>query len=327
MSEEKTKYWPTIVAAIVTGIFTIAAGFVTYWYTSEEPSLSYSISGGPQLSGSTETKRIYVVEIKNTGDKEVINTLAQVKLPKGKIEDTATEASPGVNLTEAIKPKVYSLTADILNPEEFLKVSFLITSSSSELEPQITVRAPGVKAKSISSKKEKADKSELIILLASTVGAMLSVSLLLSPFLKKIGFWKIIARVAGSPLEQNELVSYICAQSGLLDESEKYRFSTSKASYRGAADYLMHRAASSEKNKSKCIAAIKAMLLIEPMNPVSKDSMKQSLKILLEESYDEEEINGIINESINEAEDPAELRVKIDHVIAADLNEDSQEQG
>lgn len=84
----------TIIAALITGLFTIAAGVGTYWFTQKEPALTYSVAGSPVLPGAGVAKQIYVIEVRNTGKKEVANALAEVKLRVGKIEESASEAVP-----------------------------------------------------------------------------------------------------------------------------------------------------------------------------------------------------------------------------------------
>src|SRR5438128_7955278 len=102
-----------IIAALITGAFTIAAGVGTYWFTLEEAALTYSVSGSPVLPGAGVAKQIYVIEVRNTGKKEVANALAEVKLNVGKIEESASEASPGPKLKEERKDASFSVSADV----------------------------------------------------------------------------------------------------------------------------------------------------------------------------------------------------------------------
>src|SRR5260370_110131 len=170
-----------IVAALITGAFTIAAGIGTYWFTQKEPALTYSVSGSAVFPGAGVAKQIYVIEVRNTGRKEVANALAEVKLNVGRIEESASEASPGLKLKEDRKDASFSVSTDVLNPDEYVKLSLLLSSQSSEFKPSVVVRAPGVKASLRSPSTETSSKEQLPIVFATAIAAALSVLLGASP--------------------------------------------------------------------------------------------------------------------------------------------------
>ncbi len=313
-----------IIAAFITGVFTIAAGFGTYWLTLKEPALTYSVSGGPVLPGTGVAKQIYVIEVRNTGKKEVANALAEVKLNAGKIEEGASEASPGPKLKEDRKDASFSVSADVLNPGEYVKLSLLISSLSGEFKPSVVVRAPGVNAALLDPSTEMSREGRLPILFvlsATTLAAALSVLFGASPLVRRLFKSSLVpVGVLASSLEQNEIVSYICVKAGLEEEGEKFRFLSAELSYRGAADYLMLRALKADQaSLGRYVASLKAMLLIDNMSPKSTESVKRSIKVLAGPAYDEAFLDSIVKKAVDEGNDPARLRDEIDKFLAAEL--------
>lgn len=124
MAESTTK--TAVVTAVLTGIFTVAAGVATYWLTTKEPE-PYSVAGGPALAASTGSKRIFVVELRNSGRKEVSQAMVHLSVKQGELTETASEASAGVKLTEERTSRQVEIRADLLNPGDIVKVSTLIS--------------------------------------------------------------------------------------------------------------------------------------------------------------------------------------------------------
>ena len=311
----------TIIAAIITGLFTIAAGVGTYWFTQKEPALTYSVVGSPILPGTGDAKQIYVIEVRNTGRREVSNALAEVGLRSAKIEESASESSPGLKLKEEKRDSSFSVNADTINPGEYMKLSLLLSSKSGEFSPSVIVRAPGVNA-SLLDPGKKSESVEKLPILLSALAATFSVLIGASPIVRRIlGFSPMSIRMAAASLDQNEVSSYICARAGLDEESRLFRFSLSDCSYRGAADFLMFQGLKSEESvRPKYIAALKAFLLNERMSDVSIASIKRAIRILSSEPFEEASLTKLTSSAIGEGDDPAELRNRIDSFLAAELH-------
>lgn len=178
----------TIIAAIITGIFTIVAGFVTNLVTQKEPALTYSISESPILPGPGITKQIYVILVTNTGKKDVSETLTLVELKEGEIKETASEASPGMKLLEEKGSQIFKVTADTMNPGEYVKLSLLLSSQNGKLEPKVVVRSPGVNASLLEKSKPI---NQLPILIATALAATMSVLLSASPLIRRFFVLKL----------------------------------------------------------------------------------------------------------------------------------------
>lgn len=330
MSESKTQVAGTLLAAVVTGIFTVVAGLATYWFTTKEPALTYSVSSGPAIAGPTGTKRIYVIEVRNTGRKEVTQTLAEIRLSGSQFEEIATEISPGVKLSEQRKPETYTATADFLNPDEFFKVSLLLSGQTSGAEPTVAVRALGVPATLLSpATPKRLGIKDLPVLAAAVIGAVASVLLTLNPFLRRfLRRPAVAAAIPGSPLERNEVLAYICARCALEVESRELRFSNSELSYRGASDYLLLRAAKlPQRDRRPYTAALKCMLLIEAMSPRSKQTIRRAIQLLSPERFDGSELDTITKAAIDEGDEPNKLRDEVDRLVESELHGSSASEG
>ncbi len=321
MSESKSQVTGTIIAAIVTGVFTVIAGLVTYWFTSKEPALTYSVSSGPTITGPTSSKRIYVIEIRNTGKKEVSQTLAEIRLNSSQFDEITTESSPGVNLAEQRETDNYTISADFLNPNEYIKVSLLLSAQSSASEPVVAVRAPGVTATLLSpSMQTNFGTQDLFVLGAAVLGAVTSV-LSLNPILRRIRKSKIVTMLQTNGLDGNEVLAYICASCGLDVESEQLRFTNSELSYRGTSDYFLFRAMKLDlPNRTRHLVALKAMLLVERISPHSKLAIKRTIKLLDPDKYDEASLDALVRIAIDEGQEPVRLRDEIDKLVRAELS-------
>ena len=306
----------TVVASVITGFFTIAAGVVTYWVTQREPAITYSVSESPVLSGSETAKQILVVDVRNTGKKEVTDLLVQVLLSEGAIDDGAVEASPGLDVEEERGPGLFSIQAETVNPGEFTKLSLLIASQAGDIKPDVIVRAPGASA-SLKESNTGSEPVERPVLAATALAAVLSAMLLSSPLARRA-----LTGYSGQSLAQNEVVAYICAKAELHEESEKLRFSSASLSYRGAADYLMFQALQVDPlARRRYLAALKAMLLNEHMSKQSAASIRRAIEATSGSSLTEEDMGQLVAKSIGEGSQPEKLRDAIDELIDAELSD------
>lgn len=319
MSESTTK--TAIITAVITGLFTVAAGVATYWITTKEPELAYSVVGGPTLAGTTGAKRIFVVEVRNSGRKEIAQTLVQLSLQGGELSEVASEASPGVKLIEEKGQRQVEIRADMLNPGDLVKVSFLTSLLSPDAEPKVVVRAPGVHATAESQKREglfgKGKPADLLALLASALGAVLSSFLILSRsrIARKLGVPSI-----GSSIDQSEVGAFVCGACGLFEESDRLRFGGSEISYRGIADYLRHRALRAPpEQRAQCSIALRALLLNESISSLSFSAIRAAIDAVGHEPIDNTEFDQIRSQAIDEGNDPVAWRERVESYVRLKL--------
>lgn len=319
MSESTTK--TAIITAVVTGLFTVIAGVATYWITTKEPELAYSVVGGPTLSSATGSKRIFVVEVRNSGRKEIAQTLVQLSLQGGELSEVASEASPGVKLVEEKGQRQVEIRADMLNPGDLVKVSFLTSLLSADAEPKVVVRAPGVHATAESQKRDglfgKGKPTDLLALMASALGAVMSSFLILSrsKIARKLGVPTI-----GLSIDQSEVGAFVCGACSLYEESDRLRFGGSEISYRGIADYLLHRALRvPPEERAKYSTALRALLLNKAISSLSFSTIRAAIDAVGHASIDDAEYKQILDQAVDEGDEPVVWREKVQSYVRTKL--------
>ncbi len=317
MSESRLNIKQVLLTAVITCVFAVVAGVGTYILTTKEAELTYSLSSGPALSAEGIHKKIFLIEINNSGRKEVSDVIASVKVANGNIVEASREMALGIQATENRTQNEYSLNCKSLNPKEKVSISILAEVPTPEYTPIFSVRGKGVtgEEKYQSSKV----KSPLAFLLAGVVAGLLGFITSANPFIRKILKFTpvpLFARAffrSGSmvgPFERNELVAYILGVCSLKEQSDRIRFSPSEISYRGATDYLANEAvAASPNERSKFMSALKCFLLIKKINPASLDVIKSTLKLLVQ--VNDAEIDKIQKQAVHEDVDPVKLRNRI----------------
>lgn len=316
MSKSSTK--TAIITAILTGVFTVVAGLATYWLTTKEPELTFSVVGGPALAGITGTKRIFVVEVQNSGKKEITQTLVQLALKGGELSEVASEASPGVKLTEEKSQHQVDIHVDSLNTGDFVKVSFLTSLASPDAEPKVVVRAAGVQAIETHKKSDdlfsKGKFANIVVLLAAALGAVLSTFLMLSRsrITEKLGL--------PSSIGQSEVGAFVCGACRLFEESDRIRFSGRNITYRGIADYLRHRALQSKpEDRLKYTVALRALFLNEEIATSSIDTVRETIDAIDSVILTNAEFEQIRREAIDAGNEPVAWREKVEAYVSKTL--------
>lgn len=319
MSDSSTK--TAVITAVLTGVFTVIAGVATYWFTTKEPELSYSVIGGPTLPGDLESKRIFVVEVRNSGRKEITQTFVQLALKSGELNEVATEATPGVKLTEDKNARKVDINADLLNPGDSVKISLLTSLTSPDALPNVTVRAPGVKAVAESNQRDRFlsldNPEDILKLLAPAFAAVVTSFMLLSS--SRLGS-KLGLKGISSSIDQFEVVSYICDACGLFEEANNFRFSGVEASYRGAADYLRHRALKvPTEDRIKYETALRALLLSDMIASRSVESIRWAIDAIGVTRIADDEFKELRKQALDEGSNPTLWRERVDAYARSQL--------
>ena len=281
------------ITAGLTGLFTIAASLATYWLTNKSPEMVYTLAGGPSFSTPEGVKRIFVLEINNSGSKEIKNTYVQLALPNGEFSEVAADATAGVIITETKSKSTFELRADLLNPSDTIKLSFLTAQQTDSSEPKITVRAPGLNATDVSDKSKTSTSSYFVAIF--TVIAVLAQ--LLSSFVTT-KYKKNKPGNSGNTLKNNELSAYIFGTCGL--QSEAWNISTS---FRGVADLLGTLSRKNEKYRVQTLVALKAHLLIKHIHVASLAVFRYNISLISETPISDDEFNEIRSKALDEGDD------------------------
>jgi len=309
----KSSTKAALITAAIGGLFTVGTGLLTYWLTTREPELSYTLSVSPSVLSSSGPKRIVVLEVRNTGRKEIEGALIEVAVPGGQLDESAFAASPGVKINESRSSTALSLTADLLNPQDSVKASVLFTSNGANVGPQVTVRAPGVRGKEIKLG-AASDKRSFLGILPILVAALASVLSLITARSKTVQnrLGLRIAAASASSLTQRELVAFILGECGLLEDADRIRFSSADVSYRGVADHLVHLTRGSAPDKQERITTcLKAIAIYTAVAPKSFVVLREAIVELSGTDLTPEQLEYVNTSAFREGENPSRWRAVV----------------
>jgi len=269
----------------------------------------YTLAGGPSFSTPEGVKRIFVLEINNSGSKEIKNTYVQLALPNGEFSEVAADATAGVIITETKSKSTFELRADLLNPNDTIKLSFLTAQQTDKAEPKITVRAPGLNATDVSGKSKTSISSYLFGIF--TLIAVLAQ--LLSSFVTT-KYKKNKSENSGTRLDNSELSAFIFGACGLQNEISNIR-----KSFRGVADLLGALGCKSEKYKIQTLVALKAHLLIKHIHAASLAVFRYNISLLSESPISDVEFNELRSRAIDEGDDTIMWRTRCSDFIRSEI--------
>lgn len=301
-----------LITAGLTGVFTVAASVATYWLTNKSPEMVYTLVGGPSFSSPEGAKRIFVLEVNNKGSKEIKNAFIQISLPTGELSEVAADATAGVKISETRDKSTFELSADILNPEDTVKISLLTTQQNNGPAPTVVARAPGITATDITNKTKTSSFD--YIFAAVTVIAVLAQ--LLSTFVTSR--YRNKHTKSGTSISAREHSTFIFGACGLKNETPYIG-----PSYRSAADLLRVLCMDSEKSRVQALVALKAHLLVGRVESSSLRVIKHHILQASGDSFTEEEFQKIRATAADEKDDPVEWRVRIQNFINEELKNSS----
>ncbi|MNO62158.1 hypothetical protein D3C76_528300 [compost metagenome] len=297
-----------LITAALTGAFTVAASFATYWLTNKSPEMVYTLIGGPSFSSPEGAKRIFVLEVNNKGSKEIRNAFIQVSLPTGELSEVAADATAGVKISETRSKTEFELTADVLNPDDPVKISLLTTQQNNGPAPKVVARAPGITASDISNKPAKNN----FIYIFSAVTTIAVLAQLLSSFVTSR--YRKKNPKSGTSVTAREHSCFIFGACGLKNEIPYIG-----PSYRSAADLLMALSTDSDTTRIQALVALKALLLIGRVESSSLRVIKHHILQVSQSSFTEDEFNSIRATASEEKDDPVKWRININKFISEEL--------
>ena len=282
---DSTFNWKQVtVTATITCVFTVLAGLATYYFTTHSPKLEYSLVQGPPLTSGGQSKRIYVLNVRNTGSKEVEAVGIQVIAAHAQLAEYSVRTNPGLQLEQRTDTAQFTGSTAVMNPRDSVTLSFLLSEDSSRSEPVIAVRGKGVvgeEASRANGWRRDLPLSFLGIVLAATLGSLASVT----PIVRRL----VRGNSDGSDEELERLVSlddrpdviaYILGALGLMEESAAVRFRRADPSFRGIADYLVHRAEHNPDMRMQSLAALECLILSPRMADESRELVVRAARKL-----------------------------------------------
>lgn len=298
-----------LITAGLTGAFTVAASVGTYWLTNKSPEMVYSLIGGPSFSSPDGAKRIFVLEVNNKGSKEIKNALIQINLPRGELSEVAADATAGVKFAETRSKSTFELNADILNPEDTIKISLLTTQQNNDSIPEVVARAPGIKATDISNK----TKTSSLDYIFAAVTAIAVLAQLLSSFVTS-RYRKKDPKSSSTNIAPKEQSCFILGACGLASETSRLQ-----NSYRSTADLLYIISRQSEKREIQALAALKAHLLIENIADASLHLIRDYIEKINHTPFSDDDYKKIRDAASEEKNNPVTWRNAITKFIKAEF--------
>jgi len=289
-----------LITAGLTGVFTVAASFATYWLTNKSPEMVYTLVGGPSFSSPEGAKRIFVLEVNNKGSKEIKNAFIHISLPTGELSEVAADATAGVKISETRNKSAFELNADVLNPEDTVKISLLTTQQNSGSAPLVVARAPGITATDITNKPAKSNFDYII----GGITAIAVLAQLLSTFVTSR--YKKKNPKSGTSISAKEQSSFIFGTCGLTNEIPSIG-----TTYRSAADLLMALSTHSDKSRTQALVALKAHLLVSRLEESTLRVIKHHISQITNSTFTEEEFKKLRDAATEEKDDPVKWRANI----------------
>jgi hypothetical protein len=310
MSDTHFDWKQAVVAALVACVFTIVAGVITYYATTREPDLKYSIASGPTLSSSGEERQIFLLRVRNTGRKEVESVSVQVGAGRGRIVDYVVQSSLGLELSQQADSSRRQITVPVLNPGDSVVVSFLYAARSTGGEPIVAVRGKGLIGE-LDSTESNPRRVFSTALLVGALAASLGVLTSLATVTRQILGWS--TRSLGDADDRKDVIAYVLAQAGFVDEAKKLWLSDIDPTYRSIADLVVSTATAEPARRSQCLLAAKGLLLYPNVTDASRDVIARAARVLGARDDEIGELRGRLEKSAT----AIEVRDAIDSVVTS----------
>ncbi|KLQ25751.1 MULTISPECIES: hypothetical protein [Citrobacter] len=281
--EWKQVFLYALTPALIAGFFSVLPKL---YDIAVEPKaeLTYSVTNGPEIQASDSFQRIVSITIKNSGKRYLTKISADLSVNKGVVQAYKLYDLRG------LEPKVSSLSDTLkielqkMHPNEQFVISALLSSDTSNINPDFTLRSEEILGTITKDADSKKDNSISGGILAGIAVFIMSI-LFLGRFSKPVSYYK------------QDFMFYITARLGLPEISKVIGFDDSNVTYLRMADILLAHGLLC-KDRSRFITALKSLLLIKNMASTSKEIVISNIKTLEGDKYDQDEINNLESKSI-----------------------------
>lgn len=301
-SNFKGKYLGFILTGIISLVVAVGGGYILNYLTEKRTALEYEVVNSEVFSGQKQNIAISTIDIRNSGKKELENLFCKIAFSNVIINEYKITGIPKSQSSTTQETNQFQLNAPFINPGEKVSVQFLLLLPAGQYEkPTIEVRGKGVVGIETTGHNRSAasPKSSLLLLLVTALLALSPMMLLILLKLnQKVFYTKKHAD------DQRDILAYVFAINGFLNESNVIRNLSRKVSYWAEADYLTEQCISTKDDATirrgmKCledligyaeIAATSVLILnynIARMAAVISDTAKanESLKKALEGNH------------------------------------------
>lgn len=296
-----------IIPALVAGFFSLAPKIYDV-ITEPKSELAYNVVDGPGLDIQGKIRKIYSVEVRNSGKKALSNIHAELRVSNGQIEQFKIEDASGIKPSTDLLNDTLSVNADNLHPTESFIISAMLLMPALDTNVAFNLRSKETLGK-IRSEDSPKKNTKLDI-----IGAVLAgFSVFFMATLVASGRIPLIKTLMMGG--KQDILYYITARVGLTDITNQLRAFDTSLTYLRTADIFLAAGLSKEELRPLAIKALKCMLLIRNIAPVSLNVVKRNVQFLEGGNYLEKEVNSLREESIN-ISNYLELRDRVDRHLA-----------
>ncbi|TSJ62308.1 hypothetical protein FO470_12220 [Starkeya sp. 3C] len=299
-----------IAPALVAGFFSLAPKLYDE-ITRPKSILQYSVISGPGLPKGNEFQRIFAVVIANEGKTGLTDVTVRMRDPSGKIESLAV----GENILApqvATGPDGGLVRIPRMLPSERLTISAMTATPNVERGLDVSVRSSEVLGSLMPT--ATTDERPWLSLLGAAMSA-LSVAIMSTAIAVRMRSKRMSFVLGRRRSDRSELVSLIAGLSGVVVLDKETALADHELRYVGLADALLIAGLKGDQDiKKRCVAALKAILLIDGIAEGSLIVVRENLA-QLGEHLSEEEFAEVRKQASRLSR--AELRAKIIKLLSA----------
>ena len=146
--KNKLEWTQIIISAFITAILSLIASLSFWYFTKEKPELTFEVFPISSFYSKKTELSILNVKIENEGSKEAENVVCVYHFPKDS-EIMEINIEPSSNAIKYISEKINEVykraySVPMLNPQEYLKFSFLVKNIKNSNDIEIGLRGKGV---------------------------------------------------------------------------------------------------------------------------------------------------------------------------------------
>jgi hypothetical protein len=198
--------------------------------------------------------------------------------------------APGLKPATQTSPTRFSTVMERMLPTETLSASVMTVSKFRQADLKLGIRSNEVLGSEAVPPQDNKVKPEILSALLAVTGALIAtVALMILVLSRRRVFASRLAGLA-SGFERSDVITYICALSGVVPLSDELLFRPHDISYRRAGDlFLFSGMKKDPATKAKCVTGLRAMLsAVDEINDTSAMIIRSNLATLGHELTDEE---------------------------------------
>lgn len=290
-----------LVPALVAGFFSILPKIYEV-LVQDRTALSYELISGPPISLPDGFRRIFAIEIQNNGKVPLTHIEMQLHPKNGSIEAIAAGKSL---LHTVIDQNASLITIERMLRDEHVNLSVMVKSTSSE--PTIDLDARSNEAVAVARSKQENQTSSGVTLAATGAAlSAVSVAFMSVVVLLRLRRGGLTAIMRGY---KPDIITFIAGLSRVIPMTEGMLITEHEMSYARLGDaFLFIGANGDEATRRRCVAGLRALLMLREVSDTSIQKIRQNLSFL-NEAFSDDQFSELRREAAGIGE--AQTRQKI----------------